>query len=141
LDVTNKILNYVHYTIYDLVWVEVKNGKVILEGYVTMPYKSEEMAKMVKKIQGVKNVENEVETLPVSTQDQQLRQTIARRIYSDDIFFGQSVGTNPPIHVVVNNGRVILAGTVRSELHKVKAEQIARATFGVLDVENRIEVS
>jgi osmotically-inducible protein OsmY len=140
LDVTNKILNYVHYTIYDLVWVKVKNGNVTLEGYVTTPYKSEEMTKMVKKIQGVENAENKIEALPVSKQDQHLRQTIARRIYSEDLFFGHSIGTNAPIHVVVKNSRVILAGTVQSDIEKVMAEQIARSTFGVLDVDNQIEV-
>jgi osmotically-inducible protein OsmY len=42
---------------------------------------------------------------------------------------------------VVKNGRVILAGTVETELEKTKAEQIARSTFGVMGVDNQIEVN
>jgi hyperosmotically inducible protein len=141
LDVNNKILHYVHYTIYDLVSVEVSEGHIKLKGYVTMPYKAEEMVKMVKKIDGVKEVDNEIEVLPVSSHDQELRGTVSRRIYSDDIFFGHSVGANPPIHIVVKNGRVLLAGTVETEMEKIKAEQIARSTFGVMGVDNQLEVN
>jgi osmotically-inducible protein OsmY len=141
LDVTNKILHYVHYTIYDLVSVEVSEGHVTLRGYVTMPYKAEEMVKMVKKIDGVKEVDNEIEALPVSSNDQELRETVSRRIYSDDIFFGHSVGANPPIHIVVKDSRVLLAGTVETEMEKIKAEQIARSTFGVMEVDNQLEVN
>lgn len=140
LDVERKIVNYVHYSIYDLVWIAVKDGVVTLYGYVTQPYKANEMAKMVQRIGGVKKVENEIETLPVSMQDQQIRETIASRIYADDLFSRYSVQANPPIHIVVKNGRVMLAGEVDSEVQKRKAEDIARGMLGVFGVDNRLQV-
>jgi hyperosmotically inducible protein len=47
---------------------------------------------------------------------------------------------NPPIHIIVERGRVALTGAERSEVEKRKAEHIARSTFGVFSVENRLQV-
>jgi len=48
---------------------------------------------------------------------------------------------NPPIHLIVENGRVTLTGAVGSEVERVKAEMIARSTFGVFNVENKLRVA
>jgi hyperosmotically inducible protein len=118
----------------------VENGAVALEGRVTMPYKSEEIAKRVSKVLGVSSVDNRIETLPVNIGDQKLRAALLYRIYGDPSFREYASRANPPIHIVVERGRVALTGAVRSEVEKRKIEHIARSTFGVFSVENRLQV-
>jgi hyperosmotically inducible protein len=138
--VRRRLANYVHYSIFDLVNAAVKNGTVVLDGYVTMSYKAEEMVKMASRIEGVRKVVDKIETLSASIRDQELRQKIAQRLYGDSMFFEYSTQADPPIHILVNAGRVTLAGVVRSEIEKSKAETIARTTFGVMEVDNQLQV-
>jgi hyperosmotically inducible protein len=72
--------------------------------------------------------------------DQRLRWVLARRIYRDSLFIDFAHRVNPPIHIIVERGRVTLSGAVRSQVEKAKAEHIARSTFGVFFVENKLRV-
>jgi hyperosmotically inducible protein len=78
--------------------------------------------------------------LPVSIQDDRLRTSLARQIYLDPVFSRYAVHVNPPIHIVVERGRVTLTGAVNSQVERQKAEMIARQTFGVFGVENRLRI-
>jgi osmotically-inducible protein OsmY len=139
-EVARRLRQYVFYTVFDDASVRVKDGVVTLTGYVTMPYKSQEMAKMASHVMGVQEVKNEMQTLPASTFDDQLRYEIASQIYNDPMFWDYAIQVTPPIHIVVSNGHVILSGVVRSEIERRKAEIIARDTFGVLGVENDLRI-
>jgi osmotically-inducible protein OsmY len=139
-EVGDKIRRYVFYSVHDDVTGHVQNGVVTLQGRVTSPHKANEIARLVSRIPGVQEVRNEIQTLPVSMFDDQLRWEIASRIYSDPVFLAAAIQPDPPIHVVVENGRVTLTGVVNSEVEKRKAEAIARSTFGVFSVDNRLEV-
>jgi hyperosmotically inducible protein len=105
-----------------------------------MGFKAEEMEKKAAEVPGVKEVSNRIEVLPASMNDDQLRKALAEAIYRDATFSGYSVQPDPPIHIVVEGGRVTLTGVVRNEIERRKAEQIARSTFGVLSVENRLRM-
>lgn len=140
-DVARQLRNYVHYDIFDLVGARVQNGVVTLSGKVTAGYKATEMAKMATRVAGVQRVENEIEVLPASPNDTEVRNSIASRIYGDSSFFSYSVQSSPPIHILVENGRVTLAGVVRNEVEKRKAELIARQTPGAFQVNNELQVS
>ena len=139
-DVAEKILRYVYYTIYDDVNVQVQDGIVTLTGRVTMPFKANEMAARVAHVHGVKEVNNQIQALPVSGFDNQIRASVASRIYGHPLFLRYAVQVDPPIHVVVENSRLTLVGVVDSEVDRRKAEFIARSTFGVLGVENELRV-
>jgi hyperosmotically inducible protein len=140
-DVSRKLRNYVHYSIFDNVSLRVKEGVVTLMGDVTWGYKAKDMAKMASRVPGVRAVKNEIETLPASANDQQLRQELASRIYGDSTFFNYSIQPVPPVHIVVDNGRVTLTGVVDTRIQKRRAEQIARETFGVLSVDNELRLA
>ena len=105
-----------------------------MTGRVTMPFKSEEIEKRVSKIMGVQSIANEIGTLPTNIGDQRIRANLSYRIYSDSLFREYAFRANPPIHIIVERGRVALTGAVRSEVEKRKAEIIARSTFGVFRV-------
>jgi hyperosmotically inducible protein len=138
--VAKAVNRYPYFTIYDDVNLEIEEGHVTLHGRVTMPFKSEEIVKRAAKVMGVQSVTNQIETLPVNIGDQKLRSVLAYRIYGDDTFREYASRVNPPIHIVVERGRVALTGAVRSQVEKRKAESIARSTFGVFSVENRLQV-
>lgn len=140
-EVSRRLRSYVFYTIYDNVDLSVQNGVVRLAGSVTLPYKSQEMAALVARVPGVQDVENEIRTLPTSRMDDELRVTLARRIYGDPTFSDYAFRPVPPIHIVVDGGRVTLAGAVDSEVERRAAENIARSTFGVFSVDNELTVS
>jgi hyperosmotically inducible protein len=139
-DIAEKLRQYAYYTVYDEVSLTVNDGDVILTGRVTMPFKAEEMGKRASKIFGVQSVKNQITTLPMNVGDERLRRVLANRIYNDLFFMEYARFANPPIHIVVERGRVTLSGAVRSEVEKVKAERIARSTFGVFAVENNLKV-
>ena len=108
--VADNVRRYVFYTVYDDVEGRVRDGVVTLTGRVTAPYKATAVADLAARVHGVQQVDNQIQTLPVSTFDDQLRATIASRIYRDPLFWNAAIQPNPPIHIIVENGRVRLTG-------------------------------
>jgi osmotically-inducible protein OsmY len=135
-----KLRRYVFFSVFDDVNVEVVQGAATLTGFVTMPYKSQAMATLASRVAGVQAVADNIEVLPVSGSDDAIRYAIAVRIYNDPLFWNYAIQVNPPIHVVVRHGRVVLTGVVLSEVERRKAEVIARSVFGVFSVENRLQL-
>jgi hyperosmotically inducible protein len=139
-EVAARVRNYVFYSIFDYVDIRVNNGVVTLTGYVVQPYRSREIERMTARVSGVKEVANQIEVLPASINDDQLRAHIASQIYGHSLFHKYAIQANPPVHIIVNRGHVILTGVVNSEVENRIAEHIARQTFGVFSVENRLRV-
>jgi hyperosmotically inducible protein len=139
-EVAKQVQQYVFYTVYDDVEGSVHDGVVTLTGKVTMPYKASDIGDLVARVPGVREVDNRIETLPVSTFDDQLRLAVAGQIYRDPMFWNYAIQANPPVHVVVENGHVTLTGVVNSEVERRKAETIARTTFGAFSVDNRLRL-
>lgn len=132
-DVATSVERYVHFTIFDDISANVKDGTVTLTGRVTMPYKKADIEKRVAKIDGVVAVRDDIAVLPVSTFDDELRARIARSIYNNSNFWNYAIMPNPPIHIVVERGRVTLTGVVNSEVDRMLARSIA-AQSGALSV-------
>lgn len=122
----HKILTYFAYTIFDNVELQTRGNALIVLGQVTQPYKKDDIGYYLAHIKGVVALENEIEVLPVSPYDHDLRIRIARAIYGDPYFFGYADMANPPIHIIVDNGNVTLDGVVNSEVDRSKAEEQAR---------------
>ena len=89
----------------------------------------------VRRVDGVLAVENAIGVLPVSTFDDELRFRIARAIYGNSSFWQYASMVNPPIHVVVNRGRVALEGVVTSNVERMLARSLATG-FGAFEVKN-----
>src|SRR5688572_23319122 len=81
-DVARSVQRYPYFTIFDTVSADVDNGVVVLTGKVTLGYKAKEIAKRVAKLDGVREVQNKIEVLPVSSFDDELRLRIARAVYA-----------------------------------------------------------
>jgi osmotically-inducible protein OsmY len=138
-DISKAVTRYTQFTIFDSVDANVKDGVVTLTGRVTMPYKKEEIQKRVAKIDGVKQVHDQIAVLPVSQFDDQLRHRIARAIYSNPNFWNYAIMADPPVHIVVEHSRVTLTGVVQSEVEKMVAHSIATGQFGVMSVTNNLK--
>lgn len=138
--VANRVRRYVLYSVFDDVNLAVQEGVVTLTGRVTQGFKVKDIEDVVSRVMGVQEVRNELQVLPTSIVDDQLRNAVASQIYGDLLFESYAFQVNPPIHIIVENGRVTLAGVVKSQVERTKAEMIARTTFGVMSVENKLQL-
>ena len=138
--VRRAVLRYSYYTVFDDINFGMEQPyEIVLLGSVTEPFKKTEIEKRVAKVFGVKSVDNRIEVLPLSPNDQDLRQALYYRIYRDPRFSDRANRVNPPIHIVVSRGVVALTGVVRSRIESRILESIARSTPGVFRVVNRLE--
>jgi hyperosmotically inducible protein len=137
-DISTAVTRYAHFTIFDSVDANVKDGIVTLSGKVTMPYKRDEIAKRVAGIDGVREVQDRIDVLPASRFDDELRYRIARAIYGNPSFWNYAIMASPPIHIVVEHGRVTLTGVVQSETDRMLARSLA-TQFGVMSVANDLK--
>ena len=80
----------------------------------------------------------EITVLPVSQFDDELRYRIARSIYGNSNFWNYAIMANPPIHIVVEHGRVTLTGVVQSNVDRMLARSLA-TQFGALSVTNELK--
>ena len=138
--VRRAVLRYSYYTVFDDINFGMEEPyEIVLLGAVTEPFKKTEIEKRVAKVFGVKSVDNRIEVLPLSPNDQDLRSALYYRIYRDPRFSDRANRVNPPIHIVVSRGVVALTGVVRSAIESRILESIARSTPGVFRVINRLE--
>ena len=124
-DVSEQVLRYPRYTVFDDVSIGVDGGSVTLTGKVTMPFKAKDIERVVLRVPGVTAVRNRITVLPVSFFDDELRYKIARAVYGNPGFWQYGVMVNPPIHIVVDNGRVTLSGVVNSNVERMMVQSIA----------------
>ncbi len=134
------VLRYAYYTVFDDINFGLEDDyRVVLLGAVTEPFKKDEIEERVSKVFGVRGVDNRIEVLPLSPNDQDLRRALYYRIYRDSRFSDRANTVNPPIHIVVSRGVVALTGVVRSPVEARVLESIARSTPGVFRVVNRLQ--
>jgi hyperosmotically inducible protein len=134
-----QVLGYPQFSIFDAVHMQIDNGVVELTGKVTMPYKKDAIEKRVAKVSGVTQVRNRIEVLPVSQFDDSLRLRIARAIYGNANFWGYGSMVNPPIHIIVEHGRVTLDGVVNNNVDRMVARSIASSFLGIGPVQNDLK--
>jgi hyperosmotically inducible protein len=137
-DIASSVNRYTHYTIYDDVNVQVRDGMVTLSGKVTMPYKRDDIMKRVADVAGVVEVRDNIGVLPVSSFDDRLRVQIARSIYRNPNFWNYAIGPNPSIHVIVEHGHVTLTGVVNNHTDRMLARSLV-TQFGVMSVDNELK--
>lgn len=136
-DIADQVNRYTQLTIFDSISASVDGGHVMLSGWVTMPYKRDDIEKRVAKVAGVLLIDNKIGVLPASQFDDELRFRIARAIYSNSSFWNYASMANPPIRVVVNRGHVALEGVVQSNVERMLARSLASG-FGEFDVKNNL---
>lgn len=137
-DVAREVNRYTRYTVFDDVSVAADQGVVTLTGKVTMPYKAQDLGRIASRVSGVTQVKNEIQVLPTSIYDEQLRYQIARAIYSNPGFWQYAAMVNPPIHIVVEGGNVTLTGVVNNNVERMVAQTIASSSMA-FSVKNNLK--
>lgn len=131
-----QIVTYYAYGVFDNISLEAQGDRLIVSGQVSQPFKKEDIGNLLSHVKGVAELDNNLEVLPTSMYDDQLRIAVARAIYRDPYFVHYATQAVPPIHIIVKNGNVTLEGVVASELDRLKAESAARLAatyFGFTD--------
>lgn len=139
-EVRHQILMLPEFGVFDNIAFKLEGYDVVLLGQVTQPLLRSAAERVVKHIEGVERVDNRIEVLPESLNDDRLRRDVFHAIYHYGPLQHYGVGSNRPIHIIVNNGHVTLEGVVDREMDKNMAGMRANQVEGVFSVENNLVV-
>ncbi len=140
-EVRHQLVMLPWYSVFDNLEYKVDGDKVILMGQVTRPVLKSDAAAAVKSIEGVSSVVNNIEVLPPSPMDDQLRRAVYRAIYGDAGLSRYSIQAVPSVHIIVKNGNVTLEGVVDNETDKNLARLRANQVPNVFSVKNNLVVA
>ena len=128
-------------SIFDNLEYRVDGSKVTLMGQVVRPVLKPDAERAVKSIEGVTQVDNQIQVLPPSPMDDQIRRAEYRAIYGFGGLWKYAMGALPPVHIIVDNGRVTLYGVVDSEADKNLIQLRANTVPNVFSVTNNLQVA
>ena len=138
--VRRELVTLPFYSVFDNMTFRVDGSKVTLMGKVTRPVLKSDAEKAVQRIEGIQEVDNQIEVLPVSSNDDQIRAAAYRAIYGHSTMTRYQVLAIPPIHIIVENGNITLEGVVATEAEKNIAGIEARSVNGAFSVKNNLQV-
>jgi hyperosmotically inducible protein len=139
-EVRHELVMLPWFSVFDNLAYSVNGYHVTLVGQVTRPSLKSDAEAAVKKIEGVESVDNQIEVLPTSPNDDQIRRAEFRAIYSQPSLQRYSEGAVPPIHIIVKNGHVTLEGVVATQADKDVANIQANGVPNVFSVTNNLTV-
>lgn len=129
-----------YYGVFDRLAFSVNGSTVRLMGEVTRPTLKSSAENVVKDIEGVETVENQIRVLPLSSMDDQLRINLYRAIYGHTSLNRYALQAVPSIHIIVDNGKVTLDGVVAQDADRSVANLQANSVPGVFSVQNNLRV-
>jgi hyperosmotically inducible periplasmic protein len=129
-----------YYSVFDNLAYRVDGDRVILEGQVVRPSIKSDAEAAVKSVSGVSSVVNNIEVLPPSPMDDQLRRALYRAIYGEPALSRYGFSAVASIHIIVKNGNVTLEGVVDSDADKNLANLRANGVPNVFSVKNNLQV-
>ncbi|HLH42614.1 MAG TPA: BON domain-containing protein [Bryobacteraceae bacterium] len=138
-EVRHELLMLPYYTVFDDFAFRVDGSTVTLLGNVTQPVLKDEAERAVKKIEGVETVKNEIHVLPLSPFDDRLRVAAFRAVYGAPELNRYAHQAMPPIHIIVENGRITLEGVVANEFDRNLAYMKALGVHGAFSVANHLK--
>jgi hyperosmotically inducible periplasmic protein len=139
-EVRHELVMLPYYGVFDDLSYKVDGGVVTLFGQVTRPTLKSDAENVVKDVEGVDKVVNNIEVLPLSPLDDQLRLATFQAIYGDATLTRYGMQAVPPIHIIIKNGHVTLVGVVAAQRDKDVAGVRAKGVGGVFSVENQLRV-
>jgi hyperosmotically inducible protein len=140
-EVHHELVLLPYYGVFDNLAYKVSpDGTVTLLGQVVRPTTKSDAENAVKHIEGVERVDNQIQVLPVSPNDDRIRLATYRAIYGNSALNQYALRAVPTIHIIVNNGHVTLEGAVARQMDKQIAEMQAKQVPGVFSVTNDLQV-
>jgi hyperosmotically inducible periplasmic protein len=138
--VRHELVMLPYYSVFDNLEYQVQGTKVVLTGQVVWPILKDDAGSTVKHIEGVTQVDNQIQVLPLSPLDNQIRRAEYRAIYGSPSLELYQVRSVPPIHIIVDNGHVTLEGVVSRQADKDVADLMANRVPNVFSVTNNLRV-
>lgn len=139
-EVHHELVMLPYYGVFDNLAFKIEGYNVTLMGEVTRPTLKTQAEAVVKKIEGVEKIDNQIEVLPLSPNDDRIRLAVYRAVYRQDSLSRYALRAVPPIHIIVKNGNVRLEGVVATEADKNLAGIQAKGVPGVFSVTNNLRV-
>jgi hyperosmotically inducible protein len=139
-EIRHQLLMLPYYGVFDSLAFRLNGRTVILEGQVARSSLKPDAERAIKKIEGVEKVVNNIEVLPPSPMDEQIRNQVYQAIYGYGPLFKYSNMSIPPIHIIVKSGHVTLDGVVDTEVDKGQCSMRANQVPSVFSVTNNLRV-
>ena len=139
-EVRHELVMLPNLSLWDNLAYKIDGRKVTLLGQVRTASLKSEAEKAVKSIEGVEEVDNQIEVLPPSPNDDRIRRAVARAIFDAPGLFPYAVQSIPPIHIIVKGGNVTLEGVVNNTADRNMAEIKTKQVPGVFSVTNHLQV-
>jgi hyperosmotically inducible protein len=140
-EVRHQLVMLPYYGVFDDIAFRIDGSKVTLLGAVTRPTLKSDAENVVKRVEGVTQVQNDIEVLPLSSMDDQIRMAEYRAIYGDPMLSTRyGFRALPSIHIIVKNGKVTLEGVVANEGDKNLINVRANSVPNVFAVTNDLQV-
>jgi hyperosmotically inducible protein len=130
-----------YFGVFDNIAFKVDGYNVTLLGQVVRPSLKSDAGNVVKRIEGVEKVDNQIEVLPTSPMDDRLRLALYHAIYGEPTLEKYALGVQKPIRIIVKNGHVTLEGYVDNEGDKNIAGIRANGVPGIFSVTNNLQVA
>jgi hyperosmotically inducible periplasmic protein len=140
-EIRHQLVLLPYYSVFDNLSFRLEGSKVILLGQVVKPTLKSDAGAAVKGVEGVSSVQNDIEVLPNSPMDDQLRRAVYRAIYSEPGLQRYALSAVPSIHIIVKNGNVTLEGVADNATDKNLAGLRANGVPNVFSVTNNLVVS
>jgi hyperosmotically inducible protein len=138
--VRHELVMLPYYGVFDNLAFRVEGSTVTLMGQVTRPTLKSSAENVVKDVEGVQKVNNEIKVLPLSPNDDRIRLAVYRAVYGHNQLNRYALQAVPSIHIIVENGNVTLEGVVANEGDKNVANIQANGVSGVFSVTNNLRV-
>ena len=138
--VRHELVMLPYYGVFDNLAFRLDGRTVTLLGQVTRPTLKSDAERVVKDIEGVEQVQNQIQVLPLSPNDDRIRIAVYRAVYGQSALNRYALQAVPPIHILVENGRVTLDGVVATEADKNIAGIQANGVPGVFGVTNNLRI-
>ena len=138
--VRHELVMLPYYGVFDNLAFKLNGRTVTLLGQVARPSLKSSAERVVRDVDGIENVVNQIEVLPTSPNDDSIRVATYRAIYGDNMLYRYGLQAVPPIHIIVRNGNVTLVGVVANEADKNVAGIRANGVPGVFSVKNELSV-
>src|SRR5450631_256340 len=139
-EVRHELLMLPYFGVFVNIAFKVDGYNVTLRGQVVRPSLKSDAENVVKHIEGVEKVDNQIEVLPPSPMDDRIRQRLFRAIYQYSPLQKYELGVQKPIRIIVKNGHVTLEGVVDNDGDKNLAGIRANGVSGTFSVINNLQV-
>src|SRR5271168_1121755 len=140
-ELRHQLLLLPYYSVFDNLSYRIDGDTVTLDGQVVRPTLKSDAESAVKSLEGVAGVVNNIEVLPVSPMDDQLRRAVYHALYGDSALSRYAYSSVAAIHIIVKNGSVTLEGVVDNESDKNLANLRANQVPNVFSVKNNLTVA